>query len=66
MPAIPVKPCYSHIGGRLGNLLMEQFIENGWIKKSVINERMFIVTVKGKKAFKEMGVDLSLIPQEEI
>ncbi len=39
---IPVKSCYSHIGGWLGNLLMEQFIEKEWVKKTESNERLYI------------------------
>lgn len=61
---IPVKTCYGHIGGRLGNLLMEQFIENGWIQPVPGNERLYFVTSKGKSAFTQMGIDLSLIPVE--
>jgi DNA-binding PadR family transcriptional regulator len=61
---IPVKSCYSHIGGRLGNLLMEQFIEKEWIKKTESNERLYYITTQGKAAFTQMGIDLSLIPVE--
>jgi len=63
---IPVKLCYSHIGGRLGNLLTEHYIKSGWIKKIEENERTFYVTPKGKKIFTEMGIDLSLLPEETI
>ncbi len=63
---IPVKPCYSHVGGKLGSLLMEQFIQNGWIKKSATNERLYYITTKGKSGFTDMGIDLSLIPSEQI
>ncbi len=64
--AVPVKMCYSHVGGRLGNLLAETFVTKGWIKQAEGNERLYHVTTKGKKAFKDMGVDLSLIPEENI
>lgn len=30
----PAKSCYEHIGGKLGQLLLEQFIEKGWITKN--------------------------------
>lgn len=63
---IPVKPCYSHVGGRLGTLLMEQFIKKGWIKKEKENDRFYYMTPKGRTAFKEMGVDLSQIPLESL
>lgn len=64
--AIPVKLCYSHIGGRLGSIMTEHYIEKGWIKQSADNERLYYVTAKGKKIFTEMGIDLSLIPEETI
>ena len=64
--AIPVKLCYSHIGGRLGSMLTDHYIEKGWIKQSAGNERFYYVTKKGKKIFTEMGIDLSLIPEEII
>ena len=62
---IPVKPCYSHIGGRLGDLLMEQFIEKGWIKKATGNDRHYVLTPKGEKAMTDLDIDLSLIPREK-
>ena len=63
---IPVKLCYSHIGGQLGSLLSEQFIAKKWIEPVNGNERLYSVTVKGKKAFTEMGIDLSLITPQVI
>jgi hypothetical protein len=62
--SIPVKPCYSHIGGRLGALLMEQFIGNGWIKRQGEDDRHYVMTTKGAAGFTELGIDLSLIPKE--
>ncbi len=64
--AIPVKLCYSHIGGRLGSMLTEHYVQKGWIKQSPDNERLFYVTVKGKKCFTELGLDLSIIPEEAV
>jgi len=61
---IPAKLCYAHVGGRLGGLLTEIYIARGWIKQSELNERVHYVTPKGKKFFSELGVDLSLIPEE--
>ena len=63
---LPVKLCYSHVGGRLGSLLTELYLEKGWIKQTEENERMYYITPKGKKSFTDMGVDLSLIPEETI
>lgn len=62
---IPAKPCYSHIGGRLGTLLMEQFITKGWIKKKNEADRNYYLTPKGISAFTNLGIDLSQIPTEE-
>lgn len=62
---IPAKPCYSHIGGRLGTLLMEQFITKGWIKKKNEGDRNYYITSKGITALTGMGIDLSQIPLEE-
>ena len=52
------KPCYSHVGGTLGRLLMEQFIAKGWIGKRKSSDRHFIITLKGEKEFAKLGVDL--------
>lgn len=61
---LPVKRCYSHIGGQLGSLLAEHFIAHKWIEQVEDNERLYFITPKGKKAFKEIGVDISLIAEE--
>ncbi len=56
----PVKLCYEHIGGKLGMLLMECFIEKGWIMKTD-EEKLFYITDKGQKEFTKLGIDLSQI-----
>lgn len=53
--AIPVKLCYSHIGGRLGSMLTEHYIEKGWIKQLVENEWLYHVTQKVKKCLLKWG-----------
>jgi hypothetical protein len=63
--AIPAKTCYSHIGGKLGMMLMETFIEKGWIAKKNPKDKHFFVTEKGKKEFSKLGVDLSRIELQE-
>lgn len=63
---IPVKLCYSHIGGQLGSLLSEHFITKKWIEQVEGNERLFHITAKGKKAFAALGIDLSLITPHEL
>jgi hypothetical protein len=55
---IPAKRCYSHIGGKLGALLMEASEINGWIAKARQGKH-FYVTAKGQKEFAKLGVDLS-------
>lgn len=63
---IPAKRCHSHIGGQLGTLLMEHFITVKWVEPVEGNERLFAITTKGKKGFAEMGVDVSLIAEQEM
>ena len=60
---IPAKLCYSHIGGKLGSLLMEQFIVKGWLMRHM-DEHSYYITEQGKQAFAAMGIDLSLIRPE--
>ena len=61
---LPAKTCYSHIGGKLGSLLMEQFIHKGWIAKEKLSDKAFYITDKGKKEFEKLGIDLSQIKPE--
>jgi hypothetical protein len=61
---IPAKTCYSHLGGKLGNLLLENFIEKGWLYKENAGSKHFIVTKKGLAGFKKLGIDLSQIQPE--
>ena len=63
---IPVKLCYSHLGGQLGSLLAEHFIAKKWIQQAEGNERLYTITPKGKKGFAELGIDLSLIAEQII
>ena len=63
---LPAKTCFSHIGGTLGNLLLAMFIEKEWIKSSGIEKKHYFITEKGKKEFKKLGLDLSLIKEEKI
>ena len=63
---IPAKMCFSHLGGKLGNLLLELFIEKHWISPAKGDSKHFVITEKGKKEFKKMGLDLSLIKEEKL
>lgn len=64
MKTKPAKTCYSHLGGKLGTLLLEQFIEKGWIAKEQASDKQYYITSKGEKEFTKLGVDLSLIKEE--
>ncbi|MFN0256802.1 ArsR family transcriptional regulator [Pedobacter ureilyticus] len=55
------KLCYEHIGGKLGNLLLEKFVEKGWLAKENLRDKNFYITEKGTKEFSKLGIDLSLI-----
>ena len=57
----PAKRCYEHIGGKLGELLMEQFIVKGWISKDGSADKHFYITEKGEREFSILGIDLSQI-----
>jgi hypothetical protein len=61
---IPAKLCYSHLGGKLGNLLLESFIEKGWLSKEKPGARHFFVTKKGTAGFRKLGIDVSKIEPE--
>jgi hypothetical protein len=60
----PAKTCYSHIGGKLGTLLMEAFIDKGWLAKSRSSEKHFYITELGEKEFEKLGIDTSEIKSE--
>lgn len=60
----PVKTCTTHIGGTFGRLLLEQFVDKGWIAKEKSGDKHFFMTEKGQKEFTKLGIDLSLIKSE--
>ena len=62
----PAKTCYSHLGGKLGTLLLEQFISKKWIAKEKPGDKHFFITGKGQKEFSKLGVDVSQIKSEEL
>jgi hypothetical protein len=64
MAQLPAKTCYSHIGGKLGNLLRDTFITKGWIAKQTPNSKHYYITAKGKKGFARLGVDVKEIKEE--
>ena len=62
----PAKLCFEHIGGKLGMLLLNTFIEKKWIAKEDPIDKHFYITDKGQKEFTKMGLDLSQIKSEKI
>ncbi|MFP3597098.1 ArsR family transcriptional regulator [Chryseobacterium sp. SIMBA_029] len=62
----PAKTCYNHIGGKLGTLLLEEFVNKGWIAKEKPDAKHFYITYDGIKGFTTLGIDLSQIQSEEI
>lgn len=62
----PAKACYEHIGGKLGELLMNAFIKKYWIAKETSTGKHFYITDLGKKEFAKLGVDVSVIKSENI
>ena len=57
----PAKVCYEHIGGRLGMLLLDQFISKGWLAKDNPADKHYYITEKGVFEFTKLGIDLSEI-----
>lgn len=57
----PAKLCYGHIGGKLGQLLTEAFIEKGWIAKNGPDDKHYYITTTGEQELTRMGIDLSQI-----
>lgn len=62
----PAKKCYSHIGGKLGELLLETFAEKKWIAKNEASDKHFYITELGEKEFAKLGIDLTKIKSEAI
>lgn len=61
---LPAKLCYTHLGGKLGSLLLEQFIAKGWIEKAHEGDKNYFVTNAGIAGFSALGIDLSMIKSE--
>lgn len=62
----PVKKCYEHVGGKLGELLLETFAEKKWIAKKEPSDKHFHITELGEKEFTKLGLDLTKIKSETI
>jgi len=62
----PAKLCYTHLGGKLGTLLLDKFVENNWLAKEKPTDKHFYITEKGHKEFTKLGIDVSQIKSEEL
>lgn len=62
----PAKKCYEHLGGKLGELLLETFADKKWIAKKESADKHFYITELGEKEFKKLGLDLSKIKSEDV
>jgi len=62
----PAKMCYEHIGGKLGQLLVENFTDKGWIAKNKPTDKHFYITDLGQKEFEKLGIDLTQIKEEKL
>jgi predicted transcriptional regulator len=52
------RKCYDHLGGKLGTILLNTLLENNWIVLEEDKTTVYIVTEKGKKEFKKMGIEI--------
>ncbi len=58
-PAIKTaKTCYEHLGGKLGALVLEQFVKKGWLAKGKDTDKNYFITPLGEMEFEKLGVDL--------
>lgn len=62
----PAKLCYNHIGGKLGMLLLDKFVDNGWLAKDSQTDKHFYITEKGNVEFSKLGIDISEINDEKL
>lgn len=56
----PAKLCYEHLGGKLGELLLEQLLEKGWLARKDDDKALYI-TDKGVVEFTKFGINLAMI-----
>jgi predicted transcriptional regulator len=52
------RKCYDHLGGKLGAILLNNLLEKNWIKLEEDKTTVYIITEKGKKEFKKMGIEI--------
>lgn len=52
------KKCYNHLGGKLGAVLFEFLVTEGWIAAKPETPTIYEVTEKGVACFRTMGIEL--------
>lgn len=52
------RKCYDHLGGKLGNLVFEKFIELEWIKPEEGKSTVYEITEKGSQELAKIGIKL--------
>ena len=53
------KKCYDHMGGKLGAVLLQFYLEKGWLEAEEAGKStMYKITEAGRAAFAEMGLEL--------
>jgi hypothetical protein len=56
--AINGRKCYDHLGGKLGTLIFEKFVELEWIKLEEGKSTVYEITEKGSEELTKIGIDL--------
>jgi predicted transcriptional regulator len=52
------RKCYDHLGGQLGEKLLESLLKLGWIQLDEGKSTVYVITEKGETGFSELGVDI--------
>ena len=52
------RKCYDHLGGKLGKLVFDRFIELEWIKLEEGKATVYEVTEKGGEELAKLGIDI--------
>ncbi len=47
-------------------MLLEKFVENGWLTKDNQSDKHFYITEKGNVEFGKLGIDISQIKDEKL
>ncbi|ATW25727.1 hypothetical protein [Candidatus Formimonas warabiya] len=52
------RKCYGHLGGKLGERILERLIELEWLKLAEGRTTVYQITEKGTEELKKMGANL--------